>query len=181
MPRFHFLPLALALAWTQIPPVGAVEVNPPLPRGTVRIVGQRTVTVSAEVARTPQEKVRGLSGRPPLKPGQGMLFVYERPQVIGIWMKDMKFSLDILWIHEGRIVKIEKNAPPLKPGGPERVYTAVGDMVLEVPAGFADRNKVHEGDPVQVNLPIRRIHKAIREFSGLNWSFSTSSCDLVRE
>ncbi|MBI4536892.1 MAG: DUF192 domain-containing protein [candidate division NC10 bacterium] len=150
---FRFLPLVLALVWGQILPVSAVEVNPPLPRGTVRILGQTTVTVSAEVARTLQEKVRGLSGRPPLKRGQGMLFVYDRPQVIGIWMKDMRFSLDILWIHAGRIVKVEKNAPPLKPEGPERVYAAVGDMVLEVPAGFAERNKVREGDPVQVSLP----------------------------
>ncbi len=153
MVRFGVLSLVLALLWAQVLPVGAVDVNPPLPRGTVRIVGLTTVTVSAEVARSLPEKVRGLSGRSPLKTGQGMLFVYDRPQVIGIWMKDMKFPLDILWFHEGRIVKIEKNAAPLKPEGPERVYTAVGDMVLEVSAGFADRNKVREGDPVQVNLP----------------------------
>ncbi len=153
MERFRVLSLALVLLWAPLLPVGAVEVNPPLPRGTVRIVGLTTVTVSAEVARSLPEKVRGLSGRPPLKAGQGMLFVYDRPQVIGIWMKDMKFSLDILWFHEGRIVKIEKNAPPLKPVGPERVYSAIGDMVLEVPAGFADGNKVREGDPVQVSLP----------------------------
>ena len=153
MGRLRVLALALALFWVQVLPVWAVDVNPPLPRGTVRIVGLTTMTVSAEVARSLPEKVRGLSGRPPLKTGQGMLFVYDRPQVIGIWMKDMKFPLDILWFHEGRIVKIEKNAPPLKPEGPERVYTAVGDMVLEVSAGFADRNKVREGDPVQVNLP----------------------------
>jgi hypothetical protein len=147
------LPLALSLAWPPVPAASAGDVNPPLARGFVRIVGQNTVTVSAEVARSLQEKVRGLSGRAPLKANQGMLFVYDRPQVIGIWMKDMKFSLDILWIHEGRIVKIEKRAPPLKPGGAEQVYTAVGDMVLEVPAGFADQNKVREGDPVQVTLP----------------------------
>ncbi len=153
MRRLRVLFLAVGLLCALLVPAGAADVNPPLPRGTVRIVGLNTVTVSAEVARSLQEKVRGLSGRPPLKAGQGMLFVYDRPQVIGIWMKDMKFPLDILWFHEGRVVKIEKNAPPLKPEGPERVYSAIGDMVLEVPAGFADRNKVREGDPVQVTLP----------------------------
>jgi uncharacterized membrane protein (UPF0127 family) len=51
-------------------------------------------------------------------------------------MKDMRFSLDIIWIRGGRIVQIEKQAPPLTPGGPERIYTATGDLVLEVPAGF---------------------------------------------
>jgi hypothetical protein len=150
--RRHLL-LGLALVLSLAAPIGAGEVNPPLSRGTVRIVGRTTVSVSAEVARTVPEKVRGLSGRPPLKAGQGMLFVYERPQVIGIWMKEMRFPLDIVWIHEGRIVKIEKHAPPLKPGGPERVYSAVGDLVLEVPAGFADQHGIREGDPVQVTVP----------------------------
>jgi uncharacterized membrane protein (UPF0127 family) len=65
----------------------------------------------------------------------------------------MRFPLDILWIHAGRIVAIEKDAPPLTPVGPERVYTATADLVLEVPAGFTDRQKIRVGDPVQTTLP----------------------------
>lgn len=127
------------------------EVNPPLLRGTVRIAGR--ITVAAEIARTAEEKMRGLSGRPSLPAGRGMLFVYDRPQPIGIWMKDMKFPLDILWALDGRVVKIERRVPPLVPGGPERVYAEFADLVLEVPAGFADRNKIRLGDPVQVTVP----------------------------
>jgi uncharacterized membrane protein (UPF0127 family) len=126
-------------------------VNPPLPTGTIAI-GDR-VTVTVELARSLDEKVRGLSGRPGLKPGTGMLFVYDRPQPIGIWMKDMRFSLDILWIREGRVVHIERNAPPLTAVGPERVYTATGEMVLEVPAGFAADRKIKVGDSVRVDIP----------------------------
>src|SRR5574342_1034425 len=96
----------------------AVDVNPPLVTGKL-VIGDR-VTLKVELARTMDEKVRGLSGRQGLEPGQGMLFVYDRPQPISIWMKDMRFSLDILWIREGRIVHIEKQAPPLTPTGPER-------------------------------------------------------------
>jgi uncharacterized membrane protein (UPF0127 family) len=129
----------------------AVEVNPPLPRGTLVIADRVTVTV--ELARSVHEKMRGLSGRAGLKPGQGMLFVYGQPQPIGIWMKDMRFPLDIFWIREGRIVHIESNAPPLVPVGPERVYTATGDLVLEVPAGFAAQQKVRVGDLVRVDIP----------------------------
>ena len=128
----------------------AVEVNPPLPTGKV-ILADR-VTVTAELARSPLEKGRGLSGRPGLTPGQGMLFVYEHPQPIGIWMKDMLFRLDIIWIREGRIVQIEKNAPPLTPTGPETVYTATGDLVLEVPAGFTAREKLRVGDSARLVL-----------------------------
>jgi uncharacterized membrane protein (UPF0127 family) len=128
----------------------AVEVNPPLPTGTL-VIAER-VTVKVELARSVHEKMRGLSGRPALKPGHGMLFVYERPQPIGIWMKDMRFSLDILWIRDGRIAHVEKNAPPLVPSGPENVYTATGEAVLEVPAGFVDREKIRVGDRVKVDL-----------------------------
>jgi len=140
-----------ALVCCLVAPAVAVDVNPPLPTGTIAI-GDR-VTVTVELARSLDEKVRGLSGRPGLKPGTGMLFVYDRPQPIGIWMKDMRFSLDILWIREGRVVHIERNAPPLTAVGPERVYTATGDMVLEVPAGFAADRKIKVGDSVRVDIP----------------------------
>ena len=128
-----------------------VEVNPSLPTGKMVIAGR--VTLAVELARTPGEQVRGLSGRPGLKPGHGMLFVYDHPQAVSIWMKDMRFALDIIWIRSGRIVAIEKNAPPLSPAGPERVYTAIADLVLEVTAGLTDRQKIRVGDSVQTTLP----------------------------
>lgn len=128
----------------------AVEVNPPLPTGTV-VIAER-VTVTAELARSVSEQTRGLSGRPGLTAGRGMLFVYADARPVGIWMKDMRFPLDILWIRDGRIVRIEANAPPLQAAGPERVYTATAHLVLEVPAGFAAREKIRVGDRVKVDL-----------------------------
>ena len=129
----------------------ALEVNPPLPMGRLLIAGRVPVTV--ELARTAGEQILGLSGRPGLKPGRGMLFVYDRPQPVSIWMKDMRFPLDIIWILAGRIVKIQKHAPPLSPSGPERIYTATADLVLEVSAGFMDRQGIRVGDAVQATLP----------------------------
>lgn len=141
--------LLILLAW--VAPSVAVEMNPPLATGTLVIANRVRLTV--ELARTPDEQVRGLSGRPGLGPGQGMLFVYDRPRTVSIWMKDMRFSLDIVWIRAGRIVHIEKQAPPLAPSGPARIYTATADQVLEVPAGFTDRQRIRVGDPVQAILP----------------------------
>ena len=144
-----WLCLLLPLVWAA--QALAVEVNPPLATGTLVIAGRVTLTV--ELARTLEEQVRGLSGRPALKPGHGMLFVYDHPHPVSIWMKDMLFPLDIIWIHTGRIVAIEKHAPPLTSVGPERVYTATADLVLEVPAGFTDRHKIRVGDSIQATLP----------------------------
>jgi uncharacterized membrane protein (UPF0127 family) len=144
-----WLGLLLPLVWAAY--ALAVEVNPPLATGTLVIAGRVTLTV--ELARTLEEQVRGLSGRPGLKPGHGMLFVYDRPRPVSIWMKDMRFPLDIIWVQAGRIVAIEKHAPPLASAGRERVYTVTADLVLEVPAGFTDRQKIRVGDSVQATLP----------------------------
>lgn len=143
--------LALLVLLNCAVPAAAADVNPPLVTGTLLIAGRVSLTV--ELARTPMEQIRGLSGRPGLAPSHGMLFVYNRPQPVSIWMKDMRFPLDIVWIRDGRIVKIEKHAPPLTPAGPERIYTATADLVLEVPAGFADRQRVRIGDTVEATLP----------------------------
>jgi uncharacterized membrane protein (UPF0127 family) len=146
---------ACGLAWLivlcGVPPAGAVDVNPPLPTGSLLIANR--VRVEVELARTLEEKMRGLSGRPALKSGHGMLFVYDRPEPVSIWMKDMRFPLDIVWIRGGRIVHIEKRAPPLLPSGPEQIYTAIADLVLEVPAGFTSRQQIRVGDSVQTTLP----------------------------
>lgn len=153
MTRLHWFAIALGVtaALFRGPSVTAAEVNPPLPTGTLVIADRVSPTV--ELARTMGEKVRGLSGRPGLESGRGMLFVFDRPQAIRIWMKEMRFSLDIVWIHEGRIVQIEKQAPPLTPTSPERIYTATADLVLEVPAGFTSQQQIRVGDKVQAVLP----------------------------
>ncbi len=140
--------LGILLGAAAIAAAGAPEMNTPLSTATASIGGRTTVTV--ELARTPQEKGRGLSNRPGLSEGSGMAFVYEVPQSIGIWMKDMRFPLDILWVRDGRIVKIERDAPPLRSGDPERVYSAIGNLVLELPAGFADRSGIRLGDSVKL-------------------------------
>jgi uncharacterized membrane protein (UPF0127 family) len=124
------------------------DVNPPLPTATVTIGGRTTVTV--ELARSLQEKARGLSHRTGLSDGHGMASVYGAPQDVGIWMKDMRFPLDILWVREGRIVKIERDAPPLAAGATEPVYAARADLVLEFPAGYASRTGIRVGDQVRL-------------------------------
>ncbi len=151
MGRARQLPTACALIALALLLLGATsEVNPPLAEGRL-IVGDR-VTIAVELARSTDEKVRGLSNRPSLAAGRGMAFVYERPQPIGIWMKDMRFALDIVWIRDGRIVHIEKNAPPLTAAAPEKVYTATGDIVLEVPAGYTSDKNIRVGDSARLVL-----------------------------
>ncbi len=53
----------------------------PLPKTKVVISdGEKRAEVSAEVASTDNEKMRGLMCRKNLPDGEGMLFVYKKPQ-----------------------------------------------------------------------------------------------------
>lgn len=143
---FRLLPLASGLVCLMA--AAAEGANPPLPTGQVTIDGRVAVTV--EMARTPREREIGLSGRPDLPRGWGMLFVFDRPEPVTIWMKDMRFPIDILWIDGGRIVKIQKGANPPGPNGSIETYSAPAALVLEVPAGFAERERIRVGHRVEV-------------------------------
>ena len=53
---------------------------------------------SLTVADTEASRIQGLSGTPSLSPNGGMLFDFEADGAHGIWMKDMKYPIDIVWL-----------------------------------------------------------------------------------
>jgi len=118
----------------------------------VQIAGQE---IKVELALTEAEQNKGLSGRSELRDGEGMLFVFAKPGKYSFWMKDMNFPIDMVWFtpSEGgagevlKVVYIKKNADPkLYPEtyGPE----TDAKYVLEVVAGFSDKNNLKVGDSV---------------------------------
>jgi uncharacterized membrane protein (UPF0127 family) len=69
--------------------------------------------VELEPAITPEERELGLSNRQELGDYKGMVFIFDRPANQCMWMKDMNFNLDIIWLNEKKeITKIEKNLSP---------------------------------------------------------------------
>lgn len=108
------------------------------------------VPVYVVIADTPELRARGLGGTSALESNQGMLFMFDRDDYYRIWMKDMRYSLDVIWISEqGIIMHMEKN---ISPDTYPRTYTAddVARMVLELPAGFIDAHEVELGERVTV-------------------------------
>lgn len=101
--------------------------------------------VRAEIAATPENRTKGLSGRPSLKENEGMLFVFDKPGFYSFWMKDMNFPIDIIWISEEmKIIDITKNAKP--ESFPETFFSRnTAKYVLEVASGWADGNSIKEG------------------------------------
>lgn len=67
---------------------------------------------NVEVARTEEEKVKGLQEKESLGEDEGMLFVYDEPQEIAFWMKDTTIPLDIVFMDEDREVISVKQGQP---------------------------------------------------------------------
>lgn len=114
-----------------------------------KVIKINDTEILVEIRDTPVERAQGLSGREVLEEGKGMLFIFDEPTVPGFWMKDMNFSIDIVWIDENRqIVGVEKNLAPetypqnFFPKDPVK-------YVLEIPAESVDKYKIATGTVIQ--------------------------------
>jgi uncharacterized membrane protein (UPF0127 family) len=94
--------------------------------------------IHAEIADTDASREQGLSGRHSLAQDQGMLFIFDTSGQYGFWMKDMEFSLDMVWMNENKtIVGVTKDIST-------STYPSTFDppvpvkYVLEIKAGSAD-------------------------------------------
>lgn len=105
------------------------------------------------LARTNQEQEIGLAKFSKIRNGQGMLFIFPKSDYYSFWMKNMKFSIDIIFINKNKVVDIFKNAPVSK-SGDLPIYTTrqKANIVLEINSGLSDEYKIKIGDNVLLNL-----------------------------
>ena len=134
-----------------------VFVTLPVVHGVFARVNFAHVSVMAEVADTPDARIRGLSGRPSIAELNGVLFVNGKPEATDIWMKDMKFPIDILWIRNGVVIDMKEHAPSPIAGTrtdmlPIYHPQSPADFVLETVAGFSGAHGMHIGDRVSIEL-----------------------------
>ena len=110
-------------------------------------------TIEVEIADELNEWQQGLSDREILAENKGMLFVFPDKQVRYFWMKNMNFALDIIWLDDKKIIKIDENTQP-EGEKPTRKYSSMIPInyVMEVNAGWCEKNKIKVGDEVEFNL-----------------------------
>jgi uncharacterized protein len=66
-----------------------------------------------EIAKTNEERMRGLMFRESLEDDRGMFFIFDEENVYAFWMKDTLIPLDMIWINsEKEVVFIQENAVP---------------------------------------------------------------------
>jgi uncharacterized membrane protein (UPF0127 family) len=147
--------LLLAAACAARPTAEPAPARPPAApaRVIVETAGGATLPVTVELARTDEERARGLMNRRDLAPEAGMLFIFSENEPRAFWMKNTLLPLDMLFIDDGgRVVGLIERAEPLTtsprdPGVPSR-------YVLEVNGGWASRHGVRPGDRVRFeNVP----------------------------
>lgn len=109
--------------------------------------GQET-PIEVEVAKEPKEKALGLMFRTELAEGTGMLFPYDSPQEVTMWMRNTYIPLDMVFIRaDGVVHRIETHTRPMS----EEIISSQGPVtaVLELPAGAAAKLGLKPGDRVR--------------------------------
>ena len=108
------------------------------------------VSFDIEIARTDEERQRGLMARAYMPERRGMLFDFEEPQIVRMWMKDTPLPLDMIFIRaDGTIARIISGEPfstrTLPSGEPVLA-------VLEINGGTSARFNIKSGDVVRYKL-----------------------------
>ena len=114
----------------------------------LRPEGQPEVRVRVELARTAEERARGLMFREHLDEDAGMLFLYDGEDIRRFWMRNTLIPLDMLLISsDNRVVGIVENAEPQTDTG--RQVAEPSQYVLEVNGGFSAAHGITAGTLVE--------------------------------
>ena len=109
---------------------------------------QGTHVIDVEITESPEEKAQGLMFRTRLSDKSGMLFFYETPQEVTMWMRNTYIALDMVFIRaDGVVHRIEARTVPLS----EDIITSRGDVTacLELAGGAAARLGLKPGDRIE--------------------------------
>ena len=104
-----------------------------------------------EVVESLTDKAKGLMERDSLDENSGMLFIYDQEKIISIWMKKMKFPIDIIWLNKNReVVFLVENAQPCFTDSCESFKSdEKAQYVLELNSGQIQENSVQLGNQVE--------------------------------
>ncbi len=106
------------------------------------------VSLIIELATTTVAIERGLGGRKNVPDGYGMLFVFNKADRYGFWMKDMLVPIDIFWLDENKLV-VSFISNVATSTYPNVFYpSAPAQYVLETRAGFAGLHTIATGTPL---------------------------------
>ena len=119
-----------------------------LPVQTIKIIRQdgTEFSLEAEMAIKAEDRNHGYMERKNIPDGTGMLFVFEKDQILSFWMKNTPHPLSIAYIDsKGKI----RNIYDMTPYSLSSIVSTVSvRYALEVPQGWYKKNGITEGDTI---------------------------------
>lgn len=107
--------------------------------------------IDVEVANTSTERSKGLMFRKEMDDENGMLFIFEKPDMQSFWMKNTILPLDIMFIDSSGVIDTiyRKTIPYSERSLPSRRRV---QFVVEVNGGWSDKNGVKENDLIEFKV-----------------------------
>jgi uncharacterized membrane protein (UPF0127 family) len=100
------------------------------------------------IADTQTSRTQGLSGMTEFHFDQAMLFVFDEQKERCMWMKDMRFNIDIMWLDSAyKVTGLEHNVTPATF---PKSFCHEGKYVLEFTAGELARTGAKVGETVNL-------------------------------
>ena len=120
--------------------------------GCMAVATSTGAQLLVEIADSSAARGAGLSRRDTMR-SDGLLLLWTRPGRHPIWMADMQFDLDLLWLNEhGNVLAIVRDARRCTTNVDCRLWEPAGSdtsqAVLELPAGAAAALKLTPGTRV---------------------------------
>lgn len=155
--RIVIIILALIIAGIVFFLAGKKATHAPASPGTIQNPATPTATINGqtfllEIAKDAKTRERGLSYRESLDQDNGLLFLFDRADRYSFWMKDMHFSIDIIYINNDTVVHVFENVPPPTSTTqtlPTYTPDSAADKVLEINAGLSEKYGIKKGDKVE--------------------------------
>ena len=105
-----------------------------------------SVSYWVEIADTAEKAERGLMYRKSMPQNQGMLFIFPRPSIIKMWMKNTYIPLDMIFFNaQGQVICLHENAQPMDE---KNIISCPypASKVLELNAGEIKDKNIQLGD-----------------------------------
>jgi uncharacterized membrane protein (UPF0127 family) len=101
---------------------------------------------SMRVARSNSELNQGLSGTESMPENEALLFMFPYSNRWGIWMKDMNYPIDIVWLDENKkVLHIEHDVKPESYPATTYEPESPAKYVVELKAGAAKAHRITIG------------------------------------
>jgi len=144
--RSCFAMLLLPVIATAAAPSDAQQLDKLFERSTMQVAtdDSQLHTFKIWIADNNERRARGLMFVTKLDADAGMLFIYERPQSISMWMKNTRIPLDMLFVAaDGRVVRVVEHTEPES----LKTIDSGGDVigVIELNAGAAAKLHIKAG------------------------------------